>query len=159
MVDALLLKSLPVKDPQQLVLFSTARPGGNEYTFNYPLFERFNQANHSFAGIIASNAGRKLRMSVAEAAAGGEIEPVQAEQLTLVEAIVLELLKQTGEARKLLRQVNSRWPEWDLPRIASLALGVSHRARLIVVSCTERGRKIRIISARLEAHRLRASRG
>src|SRR5713226_6589387 len=37
LINALLLKSLPVKDPQQLVLFSIARPGGTDVTFNYPL--------------------------------------------------------------------------------------------------------------------------
>lgn len=63
LIDALLLKSLPVKDPQELVVFSSPRQGGNDYTFNYPLIERFNQANHSFTGIIASDNGARMRMS------------------------------------------------------------------------------------------------
>src|SRR5262249_46508918 len=75
-----LLKSLPVKDPQQLVFFSIARQGGTDVAFSYPMIERFQQANHSFAGIIASSAGDKLRMSVVEPGAGAEIEPAQAEQ-------------------------------------------------------------------------------
>src|SRR6266849_4571966 len=57
LIDALLLKSLPVKDPQQLVLFSVVRPGGTDVAFSYPLIERFNQAKNSFAGIIAFSAG------------------------------------------------------------------------------------------------------
>jgi len=83
LIDALLLKSLPVQDPQQLVFFSVARPGGTDVTFSYPLVERFKQANHSFAGIIAYDARReKLRLSVVEAGARSEIESVQAEQVS-----------------------------------------------------------------------------
>jgi putative ABC transport system permease protein len=82
LIDVLLLKSLPVKDPQQLVVFSIVRPGGNDVTFSYPLFDRFNQANHSFAGIVASNGGDKMQMSVADPGAGGQLEPVQAEQVS-----------------------------------------------------------------------------
>jgi len=82
LIDALLLKSLPVKDPHQLVVFSVVRQGGNDVTFSYPMCERFNQANHSFAGIVASNGGDKMRMSVAEPGAGGQLESVQAEQVS-----------------------------------------------------------------------------
>ena len=56
LIDALLLKSLPVEDPQQLVSFSIARPGGTDVTFSYPLIERFKQDKHSFVGIIAFSA-------------------------------------------------------------------------------------------------------
>ena len=82
LIDALLFKSLPVEDPQQLVLFSTVRQAGNDVTFSYPLFERFNQANHSFAGIIASNGGATMRMTVAEPGASGQLESVQTEQVS-----------------------------------------------------------------------------
>ena len=82
LIDALLLKSLPVKDPQQLVVFSVTRQGGNDVTFSYSLFERFNQADHSFAGIIASNGGDKMRMSVDEPGAGGLLDSVRAEQVS-----------------------------------------------------------------------------
>jgi len=82
LIDALMLKSLPVRDPQQLVFFSIARPGGTDVTFSYPLIERFKQAKDSFAGIIAFSAGPKLRMSVAEPGASGQPEPVQADQVS-----------------------------------------------------------------------------
>jgi predicted permease len=81
LIDTLLLKSLPVKDPDQLVLFSVASRGGDDYTFSYPLIERFNQSNHSLAGIIATNAGDRMRMS-ASLGAGDQIEWVQAEQVS-----------------------------------------------------------------------------
>ena len=82
LIDALMLKSLPVRDPLQLVFFSIARPGGTDVTFSYPLIERFKQAKDSFAGIIAFSAGPKLRMSVAEPGASGQPEPVQADQVS-----------------------------------------------------------------------------
>lgn len=83
LIDALLLKSLPVKDAQQLVLFSIVRPGGTDVTFSYPLIERFARDTRSFTGIIASNAGDRLRLSVAQAdGSAGEIEWVQADQVS-----------------------------------------------------------------------------
>ena len=82
LIEAMLLRTLPVKHPQQLVLFSVVRQGGNDYTFNYSLIERFNEANHSFAGIIASKPGDMLRLRVVEPGAGGEIELVQTEQVS-----------------------------------------------------------------------------
>lgn len=81
LIDAMLLKSLPVKDPQQLVVFSIVGIGGSQDTFNYPLIERFNQANHSFTGIIASNHGERMRMSLAEPGSG-RIESTQGEQVS-----------------------------------------------------------------------------
>src|SRR5262249_26276639 len=66
-----------------LVIFSTVRPGGYDNTFSYPLIDRLNQASHSFAGIIASNARRdNMLMSAAEQGANGPIESVQAEQVS-----------------------------------------------------------------------------
>ena len=81
-VDALLLKSLPVNDPQELVVFSILRQGRNDYTFSYRLLERFNRNSDSFTGIIATNGGDQLRMSVGEADTAGAIERVQAEQVS-----------------------------------------------------------------------------
>jgi tetratricopeptide (TPR) repeat protein len=38
-----------------------------------------------------------------------------APELLVTQAITHELLKQPEEAKKLLTQIQSRWPEWDLP--------------------------------------------
>jgi macrolide transport system ATP-binding/permease protein len=45
LVDAFLLRSLPVKDPQELVLVRSGFP--------YSTFEQFRDRNHSFAGMFA----------------------------------------------------------------------------------------------------------
>jgi len=54
LVDAFLLRQLPVKDPQQLVLVDRVTPkGGLGDDFPYPTFEQFRDRNHSFSGIFA----------------------------------------------------------------------------------------------------------
>ncbi len=54
LVDAFLLRSLPVRDPQQLVIVQSALPkGGTNCCFPYSTFEQFRDRNHSFAGLFA----------------------------------------------------------------------------------------------------------
>ena len=54
LIDAVLLKMLPVKEPQQLMNFSKIQPasGQNDY-FSYPEVELFQQETHAFSGIFA----------------------------------------------------------------------------------------------------------
>ncbi|HEY6291250.1 MAG TPA: ABC transporter permease [Terriglobia bacterium] len=54
LVDAFLLRQLPVKDPQQLVLVNRVTPtGGVEDDFPYRTFEQFRDRSHSFSGMFA----------------------------------------------------------------------------------------------------------
>ncbi|HEU0178019.1 MAG TPA: ABC transporter permease [Blastocatellia bacterium] len=54
LIDAVLLKLLPVKDPAQLVALSkTARDGENRIAFSYPLFQDLRERNQVFSGILA----------------------------------------------------------------------------------------------------------
>jgi predicted permease len=54
LIDAFLLKLLPVRDPQQLVLVRATNPrGGITGSFTYPIFEQFRDQNRSFSGIFA----------------------------------------------------------------------------------------------------------
>jgi predicted permease len=76
LINAALLKTLPVKDPQQLVFFMVAGPQGMGTGFSYPLLERFNQNNHSFTGIVAASTASRMRL--AESGPGGQVELVQA---------------------------------------------------------------------------------
>lgn len=82
LIDAMLLKPLRVEDPQKLVIFSIAGPNGSQDTFNYPLIQRFIEANHSFTGIFASNHGDRMRMRVAEPGGNSQVESVRAEQVS-----------------------------------------------------------------------------
>jgi hypothetical protein len=54
LVDAFLLRSIPVKDPQQLVLVDHMLSTGRiENGFSYRVFEQLRDRNHSFAGMFA----------------------------------------------------------------------------------------------------------
>jgi predicted permease len=77
LVDALMLKVLPVKDPERLALFSIAGQGPVRYTFNYPLFVRLGELNRSFTGVIAAGAPERARMVVTGQETGEQIETAQ----------------------------------------------------------------------------------
>src|SRR5499426_4472292 len=54
LIDAFLLKLLPVRDPQQLVLVLATNPrGGITDSFPYPIFEQFRDQSRSFSGVFA----------------------------------------------------------------------------------------------------------
>lgn len=54
LVDAFLLKTLPVKEPRELVIVEAALPNGKiGSTFPYPTFEQFRDQSQSFSGIFA----------------------------------------------------------------------------------------------------------
>ncbi|HKQ73670.1 MAG TPA: ABC transporter permease [Blastocatellia bacterium] len=58
LIDAALLKSLPVKDPAQLYLITHAGERGVTEANNFPLFERMRDHNQFFSGVIAFNPNR-----------------------------------------------------------------------------------------------------
>jgi predicted permease len=54
LINAVLLKMLPVKDPQQLVQFSKLRPDASQNDFfSYPEVELFQHETHAFSGVLA----------------------------------------------------------------------------------------------------------
>src|SRR5437660_8673877 len=54
LIDAFLLRLLPVKDPQQLVLIRATLPKGRTHSdFPWPAFERFRDSNSSFSSMFA----------------------------------------------------------------------------------------------------------
>ena len=57
LINAALLKMLPVKDPEQLVKFSKIRPDGENDYFSYPEVERFQRETETFSGAL------RLRLS------------------------------------------------------------------------------------------------
>ncbi len=80
LIDALMLRMLPVKEPQQLALFSIKDLRGGRYSFNHPLFMRFCENSRSFTGIIAAAGGAP--MLVSEPGAGGQSESVRPERVS-----------------------------------------------------------------------------
>jgi predicted permease len=83
LINALMLRLLPVKDARELVLFSIAgSQGPPSYLLNYPLYEMFRDRNRSFAGIITTGNVGQARLMVNEPGAGGAVESVQQQQVS-----------------------------------------------------------------------------
>jgi predicted permease len=63
LIDAVLLKPLPVREPDRLVVLSTVEPGspGVEYSFSYPAFQDLRNSVPAFSGVLATSG---LRVSV-----------------------------------------------------------------------------------------------
>src|SRR5882724_8229104 len=81
MIDAMMLKSMPVKDPQQLALFTIARSEGDpSLSMSFPLVERFQASSSSFSGVFATGGGGRSHMIVA--GEGGQTELAQVERVT-----------------------------------------------------------------------------
>ena len=75
LIDAVLLKMLPVKNPEQLVLLRRANSRGTETSFAYRTYKQFRDQNQVFSGLLAYY---PLRMSVsvdnvAEPAIAGQL--------------------------------------------------------------------------------------
>src|SRR5215510_14557218 len=75
LIDAILLKRLPVKQPEQLVLLRHANSRGTENTFAYRTYEQFRDQNQVLSGVLAYHA---LRLTVS---VDGQPEPAVAGQL------------------------------------------------------------------------------
>src|SRR5437016_14535062 len=59
LVDAFLLRLLPLKEPSQLVFVRATRPsGGTTGGFSYSTFEQFRERNSSFEGMFARDDSR-----------------------------------------------------------------------------------------------------
>src|SRR5215510_6761316 len=75
LIDAVLLKMLPVKNPERLVLLRHANSRGTENTFAYRTYEQFRDQNQVFSGLLAYHS---LRLTVS---VDGQPEPAVAGQL------------------------------------------------------------------------------
>jgi putative ABC transport system permease protein len=76
LLDALLLKPLPVKQPEQLVIVGTdtpSQPGRGFSSFSYPVFREMREKNSVFSGMFARSG---LQMSLS---GSGQTERVQGE--------------------------------------------------------------------------------
>jgi predicted permease len=82
LINAVLLKTLPVKNPEQLVLLTIAHQRGTDESFSYPLYQQFRDRTQNFTGVFASGGINRLRMTVREPGDGGQIEAVQAEKVS-----------------------------------------------------------------------------
>jgi putative ABC transport system permease protein len=77
-VNALLLRALPVKDPDELVLLVSVNRNGPGYSFSYPLYEQLRDGGRSLAGLFAAADVSKRRMNIG----GTETEFIRAQEVT-----------------------------------------------------------------------------
>lgn len=73
LVDAMLLKLLPVKSPQELFLVAANPPRPNT-SWNYPDYSAFRDNNTSFSGLAAYSSGQPMGMQLDGADAGRTTE-------------------------------------------------------------------------------------
>ena len=59
LVDAVLIKMLPVRNPEQLVAIDTFNQRGERNNFSYPLFEQLRDRTNTFNGVFAALDGTR----------------------------------------------------------------------------------------------------
>ncbi|MBO0858869.1 MAG: ABC transporter permease [Chloracidobacterium sp.] len=79
LINAMMLRALPVRNPQELAIFSSVREKGPGYNFSYPLYERFRDRNRSFSGVIAGTNIMSARLIVNES---GAVESTREQSVT-----------------------------------------------------------------------------
>ena len=77
-INALLLRPLPVKDTEELVLLASVNRNGPDYIFSYPLYEQLREGGHSFSHLFGTTDVSKQRLS----ADGKEGEFIRAQEVT-----------------------------------------------------------------------------
>jgi len=81
LINALMLRPLPVKAPGELALFSIIEAQGPGLSFTYPLYEMIRDHNQSFTGVIAGSGVEDGRLIVSESGRGG-VEPVEQQRVS-----------------------------------------------------------------------------
>src|SRR5437870_1165488 len=95
LVNSLLLRSLPVADPQRLVSVSTGRAADFEPSFSYATFDQIRQHGQAFDGALAySHCCGKATLTI-----GGDAQPVDR---VFVSGDFFGTLAVTGAAGRLL---------------------------------------------------------
>src|SRR5258708_7586479 len=77
MIDSMILKTLPVKNPNELALFTIHYEVRPLLSFSYPLFERFRNDNKVFAGVMATGGATRMHMTVANEGSDDQSELVR----------------------------------------------------------------------------------
>ena len=106
LIDALLLRTLPVRNPQQLVVLRPMNKRGEEVGFSYPLFVQVRDRGQVFSGILASANGAGSREMIrSEPGSGAEKAIVQ-----LVSGEYFQLLGVNAFMGRVLTPADDRIP-------------------------------------------------
>src|SRR5262249_29872426 len=82
MIDTIILKSLPVKNPNELALFAIHYEVRPLLSFSYPLFDRFRNDKKVFEDVMATGGSNRIHMTVLGDDHSGQLELVRAEKVT-----------------------------------------------------------------------------
>jgi len=77
LLDAVLLRTLPVWQPKQLVVFNTVQTNRIDNQYSYPAYQEFRDQQQSFAAIFAAGFVDRLNIKINAPGAQGEVEPVE----------------------------------------------------------------------------------
>src|SRR5262245_24163681 len=82
-INALMLRSLPVKEPQELALLSIVgvAGAGGSYSFNYPLYETFHDRTQSFTGLACASGVGRARMTAPAHGADNGVESIKQQRV------------------------------------------------------------------------------
>jgi predicted permease len=78
-INAMMLKILPVNEPRQLAFFTIAGAQGTSENFPYQYYEQFRDRSQACSGVIASGGANNIKMSVGEPGASGATESMLGE--------------------------------------------------------------------------------
>jgi len=97
LVDAVMVKMLPVRDPEQLVALDSFTQRGEQRDFSYPLFKYLRERKSSFSGVLAASDGTSrmaMKMPSSDDTEQVEVQMVSGEyfQVLGVDAFVGRLL-------------------------------------------------------------------
>jgi predicted permease len=110
-IDTLLLKSLPVKNPEDLVVLSIRNVHAEiSTTFSYPLFERLSAEQHSLSGLIAGSGADRMPVRFARGR-NGEAR---------VELVSENYFRTLGVAAKFGRTFDGRKPLSSTPQMVAV---------------------------------------
>ena len=102
LVDAVMVKMLPVRHPEQLVALDSFTQRAQQRNFSYPLFKYLRDRKSSFSGVLAASDGTSrmaMKMPSSEATEQVEVQMVSGEyfQVLGVDAFVGRLLTADDE--------------------------------------------------------------
>ena len=115
-INTLMLRSLPVRKPHELVQASIAGVNGRNHTFTYPEYERLRDGAKSFSGLLAAGNVGQGRM-VASGMGGTETEIIRPQPVTGNFFSVLGVQPFVG---RVLSEAD------DLPKSAERVVVISH---------------------------------
>ena len=104
--DAVLLKQLPVKNPEQLVALDTFNERGEQRNFSHPVFESLRASNKVFTGMFAAADGTS-RMEVAVPESGG---PTSQAEVQLVSGEYFQVLGVNAILGRTLTPADNQTP-------------------------------------------------